>query len=82
MAERKQAREQSINIETAVPLLVSEAETRRRYIDLSLKEAGWDDLQEGYHLEYPVTGMPKAPIHPARAILIMCYGAMMDCHWR
>lgn len=60
LAERKQAREQTINIEAAVPLLVSEAETRRRYIDLSLKEAGWDNLQEGYHLEYPVTGMPKS----------------------
>ena len=45
-------------METAIPLLVSEADTRRRYIDLSLKEAGWDDLQPDYHLEYTVTGMP------------------------
>lgn len=60
LAERKQARQQTVDIEAAVPLLVSEAETRRRYIDLSLKEAGWDNLQEGYHLEYPVTGMPKS----------------------
>jgi len=58
LAARKVQREKSVDIDTAVPLLVSEAETRRRYIDLSLKEAGWDDLQQGYHLEYKVTGMP------------------------
>jgi type I restriction enzyme, R subunit len=57
-AARKQEREKSVEFETAVPLLVSEAETRKRYIDLALLEAGWDDLQEGYHLEYEVTGMP------------------------
>ncbi len=56
---RKIEREKTVEFDSAVPLLVSEAETRRRYIDLSLKEAGWDDLQEGYHLEYEVTGMPK-----------------------
>jgi|TARA_A100001391_G_scaffold99195_1_gene65813 type I restriction enzyme R subunit len=60
LAERKVSREQSVDISTAVPLLVSEAETRRRYIDLSLKEAGWDNLQDGYHLEYEVTGMPAS----------------------
>jgi type I restriction enzyme, R subunit len=58
MAARKKARAKAVDVNTAVPLLVSEAETRRRYIDLSLKECGWDDLQEGYHLEYEVTGMP------------------------
>jgi type I restriction enzyme, R subunit len=58
MAARKKARAKAVDVDTAVPLLVSEAETRRRYIDLSLKECGWDDLQEGYHLEYEVTGMP------------------------
>ena len=57
---RKLEREKSVEFESAVPLLVSEAETRRRYIDLSLKEAGWEDLQQGYHLEYEVTGMPKS----------------------
>lgn len=60
LAERKASREQSVDINTAIPLLVSEAETRLRYIDLSLKEAGWDNLQEGYHLEYEVTGMPAS----------------------
>ena len=58
LSERKVKREQTQAVESAVPLLVSEAETRRRYIDLSLKECGWDNLQEGYHLEYEVTGMP------------------------
>lgn len=58
LAKRKVARERSIVFETAVPLLVSEAETRRRYIDLSLKECGWDDLRDGRELEYEVTGMP------------------------
>ncbi len=58
VSARKVEREKTVNIDTAIPLLVSEAETRRRYIDLSLKECGWDDLQEGYHLEYEVTGMP------------------------
>jgi type I restriction enzyme, R subunit len=57
---RKQAREKTYNFETAVPLLVSEAETRRRYIDLSLKECGWDNLQEGRELEFEVTGMPAS----------------------
>ncbi len=46
------------DISTAVPLELSEAETRRRYIDLSLKECGWDNLREGYELEYAVDGMP------------------------
>ncbi len=60
LSERKVKREQTMDVESAVPLLVSEAETRRRYIDLSLKEAGWDNLQDGYHLEYEVTGMPTS----------------------
>jgi type I restriction enzyme R subunit len=58
IAARKQAREQSVDEHTALPLLVSEAETRRRYIDLSLKECGWDNLRLGRELEYEVTGMP------------------------
>ena len=56
----KEQREKTVDIEQAIPLLVSEAETRQRYIDLALKEAGWDDLQPDRELEYPVTGMPKS----------------------
>lgn len=59
-AALKQTREQATDITTAIPPEVSEAETRRRYIDLSLKECGWDNLREGYELEYEVCGMPKS----------------------
>jgi type I restriction enzyme R subunit len=58
IAARKIEREKSIDVSTAIPLLVSEAETRRRYIDLSLKECGWTHLSVGHELEYEVTGMP------------------------
>jgi len=58
IAARKLEREQSVDANVAIPLLVSEAETRRRYIDLSLKECGWNNLREGRELEYEVIGMP------------------------
>jgi len=58
LVARKKEREKAVDIDTAVPLEVSEAETRRRYIDLSLREAGWNELREGRELEYEVTGMP------------------------
>ncbi len=58
ISARKQEREQVIDESAANPLLVSEAETRRRYIDVSLKECGWDNLREGRELEYEVKGMP------------------------
>ncbi len=57
---RKIEREKAVDIVTAVPLEVSEAETRRRYIDLSLQECGWNNLREGRELEYEVTGMPES----------------------
>ena len=37
----------------------SEAETRDYFIDLLLKEAGWELIREGHDTEYPVTGMPN-----------------------
>ncbi len=58
IAARRAKREKSVDMSTAIPLLVSEAETRRRYIDLSLKESGWNVLREGREMEYEVTGMP------------------------
>jgi len=58
IAARRAEREKSVDVTVAIPLLVSEAETRRRYIDLSLKECGWNVLREGRELEYEVTGMP------------------------
>lgn len=60
LAELRQQREQAVDIEVAVPLEVSEAETRRRYIDVSLKESGWENLRPGYELEYKVQGMPAS----------------------
>jgi len=60
LAALKAERQKAVDIQVAVPLLVSEAETRKRYIDLSLKECGWDNLREGRELEHEVTGMPKS----------------------
>ena len=60
LAALKQAREQLVDVATAVPMEVSEAETRRRYIDLSLRECGWTNLRAGYELEYEVGGMPES----------------------
>ena len=60
LAALKHEREQSVDVTTAVPLEISEAETRRRYIDLSLRECGWTNLREGYELEYEVRGMPQS----------------------
>jgi type I restriction enzyme, R subunit len=37
-----------------------EAETRHRFIDLLLQEAGWPCDRPGLDTEYPVTGMPNA----------------------
>lgn len=58
--ERRETREATHDIEKEVPLLVSEQQTRKLYIDQSLKEAGWDNLREGYELEYEVKGMPAS----------------------
>lgn len=55
---RKHEREQTVNLEQEAPRLISEQQTRKLYIDQLLKEAGWDDLREGYELEYEVRGMP------------------------
>lgn len=59
-SNRRVEREKTVNVDTAIPLEISEAETRIRYIDLSLKEAGWTNLKDGYDLEFEVTGMPKS----------------------
>lgn len=58
LAARRQSREQSVRFEQAVPLVVSESETRRRYIDIALRECGWDNLRAGVELEFEVSGMP------------------------
>ena len=56
--ERRQEREKVIEVEKAVPQLVPESLTRKLFIDQYLKEAGWNNLREGYELEYEVKGMP------------------------
>jgi len=57
---RRKKREATHNLEKEVPLLVSEQQTRKLYIDQSLKEAGWHNLRDGYELEYEVKGMPHS----------------------
>jgi type I restriction enzyme R subunit len=57
-ASRKIEREQTVEFDTAIPLLVSEKETRERYIDIALQEAGWTNLKQGHDLEFHVVGMP------------------------
>jgi type I restriction enzyme, R subunit len=56
--ERKVSREKSAHLEELLPLLVSEADTRKLFIDLMLKDSGWESLREGYEIEYEVEGMP------------------------
>ncbi len=60
LATRKAEREKTVAITDIAPLVITEAETRKRYIDLSLMECGWDNLREGYELEYEVQGMPTS----------------------
>lgn len=41
-----------------IPELIPESETRKRYIDVLLADAGWINLIEGKDIEYEVIGMP------------------------
>ncbi len=56
--QRKQERTKSIELSAAVPELISEEITRKTYIDLLLKEAGWNNLQEGHEKEFELKGIP------------------------
>ncbi|MRX62593.1 DEAD/DEAH box helicase family protein [Maribacter luteus] len=58
LKERKLERQIEVDFEEVSPVLTPEAETRKLFIDILLKEAGWDDLKQGRDLEYKVTGMP------------------------
>lgn len=58
LKERKIERQIEVDFEEVSPVLTSEAETRRLYIDVLLKEAGWYDLKQDRDLEYKVKGMP------------------------
>ena len=50
--------------ERKIPSEFTEAETRKHLIDLALREAGWNNLNEGREIEYPVTGMPITNDNP------------------
>ena len=56
--KRRVEREKVKDPSTCIPILIPEFVTRKLYIDVLLKEAGWEDLTEGKELEYEVTGMP------------------------
>lgn len=55
LKKQKQERLQTLSSE------FTEAETRKHIIDVDLREAGWNNLNTGRDLEYPVTGMPITP---------------------
>jgi type I restriction enzyme R subunit len=57
--ERREERQKTLELNKAIPANIPEHVTRKVYIDILLKEAGWDNLREGYELEYEVKGMPK-----------------------
>lgn len=56
--ERRVKREKAKDPELVIPVLIPESVTRKLYIDVLLKEAGWENLAEGKDLEYEVSGMP------------------------
>jgi len=55
LAERAKSRQPQTK---HIPQLIPESVTRKLYIDVLLKEAGWNKLTEGKELEYEVEGMP------------------------
>lgn len=58
--QRRVRREKVKDPDKAIPILIPESVTRKLYIDVLLKEAGWENLREGRELEYEVHGMPKS----------------------
>ncbi|MCA0152910.1 DEAD/DEAH box helicase family protein [Winogradskyella vincentii] len=56
--QRRVKREKAKDPDKAIPILIPESVTRKLYIDVLLKEAGWENLKEDKDLEYEVTGMP------------------------
>ncbi|GGG88529.1 restriction endonuclease subunit R [Polaribacter pacificus] len=58
--QRRVAREKVKDPNKTIPILIPESVTRKLYIDVLLKDAGWEHLSEGRDLEYEVTGMPKS----------------------
>jgi type I restriction enzyme R subunit len=58
--QRRVEREKVKDPDKVIPVLIPEAVTRKLYIDVLLKDAGWEELTEGRELEYEVKGMPKS----------------------
>ena len=58
--QRRIQREKVKDPNKTIPVLIPESVTRKLYIDVLLKDAGWENLKEGRDLEYEVTGMPKS----------------------
>ena len=58
--QRRIQREKVKDPNKTIPVLIPESVTRKLYIDVLLKDAGWENLKEGRELEYEVTGMPKS----------------------
>ncbi|WP_299061703.1 DEAD/DEAH box helicase family protein [uncultured Polaribacter sp.] len=56
---RKIARKQIVVEAVEIPPLTPELETRKLFIDVLLKEAGWQSFKIGVDIEFAVTGMPK-----------------------
>lgn len=57
---RREERETQLDFNKVIPQNIPESATRKIYIDLYLRESGWDKLRQGYELEYEVNGMPLA----------------------
>lgn len=57
---RKEERRNQPEANKAIPEIIPESVTRKIYIDLLLKEAGWEVLRLGRELEYEVFGMPES----------------------
>ncbi len=58
VAARKEERRKLPEENKAIPELIPESVTRKIFIDLLLKEAGWEKMRLGRELEFEVSGMP------------------------
>ena len=56
--KRRVEREKVKDPNKVIPILIPESVTRKLYIDVLLKDAGWENLTDGRDLEYEVKGMP------------------------
>lgn len=60
LTQRRLTREKVKDPALAIPIQIPESVTRKLYIDVLLADAGWNDLEQGWHLEYEVKGMPRS----------------------